>query len=349
MFENNLILNNKQYIEEFQDTKETNKNYTLIEINARKYAIKTENVLEIVKVVELDYSHQMPSYVLGIIKFEQNPIGVIDLREVFKKERIVYDLSAKIIIIKTNNTYTSIICDKVYDIRKLDLKNIREIPYQQEALFFDGLYSKDNENVYLLNIENILDYTQKNADKFQNQDNRLKYIVDDENSKMILKSRKDFLAKIALEVQNQTALYDSGVSFSINDVKYYINMASVKEFYKVNNSKFIKVPNTKDYIYGIVNIKGEYITVLDLRRFFNNSKTQLKEKSTIIIINSDEFKLGILADEICESMDVDFNEIIQNRLQNQDDNKMMEFVKDNEIYQVLDIEKLLQDERLTIA
>ena len=49
-------------------------------------------------------------------------------------------------------------------------------------------------------------------------------------------------------------------------------------------------------------------------------------------------------------MDVDFDEIIQNRLQKQEDsNKMMEFVKDNEIYQVLDIEKLFQDERLTIA
>ena len=126
-------------------------------------------------------------------------------------------------------------------------------------------------------------------------------------------------------------------------------MASVREFYKVNNSKFINVPNTKDYIYGLVNIKGDYITVLDIRRFFNNSKTKIKEKSTIIILNSDEFKLGILADEICESMDVDFEEIIQNRFQKQDDNKMMEFVKDNEIYQVLDVEKLFQDERLILS
>ena len=65
-------------------------------------------------------------------------------------------------------------------------------------------------------------------------------------------------------------------------------------------------------------------------------------------MNSDEYKLGILADEICESMDVDFDEIVQNRLQ-KDETKMMEFVRENEIYQVLDIEKLFKDERLTIA
>ncbi|MBR5305156.1 MAG: chemotaxis protein CheW [Candidatus Gastranaerophilales bacterium] len=343
---NNLILNELNALETIKDNSE---NYTLIEINQRKYAIKTNEVLEIIKVMELDYSHQMPSFVLGIIKFEQIPIGVIDLREVFKKERIVYDLSAKIIVIKTQKSYSAIICDKVCDITKLNKDIIQEIPYQQDANFFDGLYSKNDENIYILNVDNILDYTIKYANKFENQENKIKYIVDDEESKEVLKSRKDFLIKVTTEVQNQKALYDSGVTFAINDVKYYINMASVKEFYKVNNSKFIKVPNTEDYIFGLVNIKGEYITVLDLRRFFNNSKTTLKEKSTIIILNSEEFRLGILADEICESLDVDFDEIIQNRLQKQDENKMMEFVKDNEIYQVLDVEKLFQDERLTIA
>lgn len=347
MNNNNLILNEFNPLEEIKE--ENSENYTLIEINSRKYALKTKNVLEIIKVMELDYSHQMPSYVLGIIKFEQIPIGVIDLREVFKKERITYDLSAKIIVVKTEHCYSAIICDKVCDITKLNKDIIQEIPYQQDANFFDGLYSKNDENIYILNIDNILEYTQKYASKFENQENSIKYIIDDEESKEILKERKNSLIKITTEIQNQKALYDSGVTFTINNIKYYINMASVKEFYKVNNSKFIKVPNTKDYIFGLVNIKGDYITILDLRRFFNNPKTTIKEKSTIIILNSDEFKIGILADEICESMDIDFDEIIQNRLHKQEENKMMEFVKDNEIYQVLDIEKLFQDERLTIA
>ena len=346
MQENNLILNNINPLEEI---KENSENYTLIEIGSKMYAIKTKNVLEIIKVIDMDYSHQMPSYVLGLIEFENAPIGVIDLREILKKERITYDLSAKIIVVKTATCVTSLICDKVYDIKKLPINKIQPIPYQQETNYFDGLYSDNNETAYILNVDNIIDYARKNPNEFLPNQNEFKYLVDDEKSKEILKSRKELLTKITSEVQNTKALYDKGVSFSVNGVKYYINMASVKEFYKVNNSKFIKIPNTQDYIYGLINIKGEYYSVLDLRRFLNYPKTLIKEKSTIIILNSEEFKLGILADEICESMDVDFDEIIQNRLQNQDDNKMMEFVKDSEIYQVLDIEKLFKDERLTIA
>lgn len=346
MQENNLTLSEQNFLEL---PSENSKNYTLIEINSQKYGIKTEDVLEIVKVMELDTSHQMPSYVLGLMEFENAPIGVIDLREIFGHERIIYDLSAKIVVVKLQEVVVSFICDSVYDIKKLLNKKIQTIPYQQDFMLFDGIYTQDDENIYLLNIENIINYIKTNKNKFALEDNSIKYLVCDEASKEILKERKRLLIKVVNELQTTKALYDKGVSFCVNNVKYYINMASVREFYKVNNSKFIKVPNTKDYIYGIVNIKGEYITVLDLRRFLNYPKTEIKEKSTIIILNSNEYKLGILADEIGESMDVDFDEIIQNRLNHHEDTKMMEFVKDNEIYQVLDVEKLLLDERLTIA
>jgi purine-binding chemotaxis protein CheW len=109
------------------------------------------------------------------------------------------------------------------------------------------------------------------------------------------------------------------------------------------------LPCVPDFITGLVNIKGEFITILDIRKFYDDITTTIKEKSTIIIINSDEFKIGILADEILESMNINFNEIIQNKLQKQDEDKLNEFVKNEEIYQVLDIEKLLQDKRLTVC
>ena len=344
MQQNNLVLQN-QLLEQTETEEE---NYTIIEIEDKIYAVKTSNVIEIIKIAELDYPNIMPSCILGILKYEQSPVGVIDLREIFKNKRIVYDLSAKIIVLKVKDCLSAIICDNVVDIKKLDKSKIRPLPYGKETDFFEGVYINSDENIYITDIENIIKYVENNPDKFPMESEKT-YIVNDEKSKEILKERKNALSKNLDDVQSVIPLYDRGVSFIINNVKYYINMASVKEFYKVNNSKFVKVPNIPDYIYGLINIKGDYITVLDIRRFFNTTQTTIKEKSTIIILNSNEYKIGILADEICESMDVDFDEIIQNRLSNQEDNKMMEFVKDGEIYQVLDIETLLKDERLTIC
>ena len=344
MQQNNLILQNQL----FETSKPDEENYTFIEIDNKIYAVKTINVLEILKIMELDYPNVMPSCILGILKYEQTPVGVIDLREVFKEKRIVYDLSAKLLILKTEKSINAIICDKVIDIKKLDKSKIHPLPYNKETDLFEGVYINSDENIYIINVENIISYVENNPDKFPS-DSEKQYIINDENSKTILKERKNFLSKTTDDIQSVIPLYDRGVSFIINNIKYYINMASVKEFYKVNNSKFVKVPNTPDFIFGLINIKGDYITVLDIRRFFNTSATTIKEKSTIIILNSNDYKIGILADEICESMNVDFDEIIQNRLSNQEDNKMLEFVKDGEIYQVLDIETLLKDEHLTIC
>ena len=193
-----------------------------------------------------------------------------------------------------------------------------------------------------------MNYIATNAALFPVSQNT-NYIVEDDESKKILKSRREALLELDNTIQPNISLYDSGVSFLINNVKYYINMASVKEFYKVKKSKFIKIPCTKDYIFGLINIKGEYIVVIDIKNLFYNSKTTIKEKSTIIILNSQECKIGVLADEICESMNIDFDEIVQNKLQKSDGGNMTEFVKDDEIYQVLDIEQLLKDERLSVC
>ena len=67
------------------------------------------------------------------------------------------------------------------------------------------------------------------------------------------------------------------------------------------------------------------------------------------MINSEELKIGVLADEILESMNMNYNEIIQNKIQKQDEEKLNEFVKNEEIYQVLDIEKLFSNERLALC
>lgn len=328
-------------------TDNINENYTIIEIDNKNYAIKTNQILEIIKIVDLDYPEGMLSCILGVIQFKKEPIGVVDLREVFKKERIVYDLNTKIIIIQMDETKTAIACDRVIDMKKFEKNKIFPMQYQKNSQFFEGVYLEDNKDLYIINMKKITDYICDNPQLFSKEDKTC-YIVNDDASKEILTTRKNTLIELENTVPANISLYDSGVSFLINDVKYYINMASVKEFYKVKNSKFIKIPCTKDYIFGLINIKGEYIAVIDIRNLFYNSKTTIKEKSTIIILNSPDYKVGVLADEICESIDVNFDEIVQNKLQKNNDNKMTEFVKDDEIYQVLDIEQLLKDERLAV-
>ena len=329
------------------NSSDINQNYTIIKLDGEQYAIKTKNILEITKVVDLDIFPQMLSYIIGVVQYKNQPIGVIDLREIFNKERVVYDLSAKIIILSCNDIKTAIICDSVADIVRIDKDKIHPLPYEQQYEFYEGLFTKDDESFYVIDIEGIIKYASENVQKFANKETK-NYLVSDSASKGILKERRNALNAVDNDFKLNISLYDIGVSFIINNIKYYINMANVREFFKVRNSKFIKVPCTPDYIFGLINIKGEYITIVDIRMLYGTSKTKARDKSTIIVLNSDEFKIGILADEILESFNVDFSQF-QNKHTKSDESKMFEFSRNGEIYHVIDVERLLKDERLLIC
>ena len=343
--QNDITLYNTGNIAKINSENEVN--YTTIEINKKSFAIETEYVMEIFKIPELECPSNMPAFILGFFEYRQKHIPVIDLRQIFNEDVTTYDINSEIVILKTNENEVSIICDRVLDILKFDKRNIQNVPYQNQKNFFEGIYINNNENPYILNIESLLEYINSNKDAI-NSENKNEILIN-ETTKPILEERKNFLKNIAQNIQNITPIFNMGVSFKIDNIKYYVNMANVKEFFKLNNTKITKLPCVPDFITGLVNIKGEFITILDIRKFYDDVTTTIKEKSTIIIINSDEFKIGILADEILESMNINFNEIIQNKLQKQDEDKLNEFVKNEEIYQVLDIEKLLQDKRLTVC
>ena len=173
MMQNNLTIQKNELLPVSKD-----ENHTIIEIDNKMYAIKTSSVLEIIKILELEHPSELPSCILGLMKYKENPIGVINLREIFNKEKIIYDLNARIIVTKTDKGISAIICDKVSDIKKLSEAKIKEIPYQQDSSFYSGLYINDEENIYILDIDSIENYISLNKDKFSYNNER--YIVDDE-------------------------------------------------------------------------------------------------------------------------------------------------------------------------
>ena len=65
------------------------------------------------------------------------------------------------------------------------------------------------------------DYLHEHPEMFSKQDNTC-YIVNDESSKIILNSRKETLIELENTVPANISLYDSGVSFLINIVKFLV-------------------------------------------------------------------------------------------------------------------------------
>jgi len=86
------------------------------------------------------------------------------------------------------------------------------------------------------------------------------------------------------------------VSFVLEDVEYGVDILNVHEIQKVN--QIAHLPNTPDFIKGILNLRGDVIPVVDLRIRFGLEVGDITEFSRIIVIDIDGKKIGLLVDNV---------------------------------------------------
>lgn len=61
-----------------------------------------------------------------------------------------------------------------------------------------------------------------------------------------------------------------------------------------------RIPNTPDFVEGVINLRGQIIPILDLKKRFGSGSTEINALTKIIIIDMDGELLGILVDSVSE-------------------------------------------------
>lgn len=92
------------------------------------------------------------------------------------------------------------------------------------------------------------------------------------------------------------------VTFRLKDETYGINVMQVQEVLRV--SEIAPVPGAPPYVLGIVNLRGNVVTVIDTRSRFGLPTTELSDASRIVIIESEEQVVGILVDSVAEVVEL---------------------------------------------
>ncbi|MCL2705582.1 MAG: chemotaxis protein CheW [Spirochaetaceae bacterium] len=136
------------------------------------------------------------------------------------------------------------------------------------------------------------------------------------------------------------------VSFSLGGKGYGINIMKVKEILKVN--KFTYVPNSEPYVRGVYNLRGDIISVVDLRVMFNVKKEQkTDDHEDVIVISMNEKKIGVIVDSISKVIGIDSSTIqpphpIFSNISIKYINGIVE--KDSKIYVILDVDRILGED-----
>jgi purine-binding chemotaxis protein CheW len=136
------------------------------------------------------------------------------------------------------------------------------------------------------------------------------------------------------------------IEFQLGKERYAFETLHVNEV--CNTNKICTLPSTPDYIYGVINLRGKIVAVIDLKKYLQLNYIGIDDFPTIIIVNYNGVLVGIVADEI-----IGVKDVLRKNIQLEKP-KLLK-IKENfligindETVLILDVIKLLDDSQIQI-
>ena len=135
------------------------------------------------------------------------------------------------------------------------------------------------------------------------------------------------------------------VTFRLEDEIYGINVMLVQEVLRV--TEIAPVPGAPHFILGIINLRGNVVTVIDTRSRLGLPARDMDDSTRILIIEINGHVVGMVVDSVAEVVDLNMSEVESAPNVGNDDNaKYIQGVVSREEYLLIlmDLNKLLAGE-----
>lgn len=138
------------------------------------------------------------------------------------------------------------------------------------------------------------------------------------------------------------------IVFSLTDEQFGVNVKQAKEIIPVN--QFTHIPNSPDYVMGVIDLRGEIIPIIDLKKKLGLSVNNLEtENQKIIIVEINNSFIGMLVDNVNEMLRMYEDEIAKapNITKGINKNYITGVGRmNNELLILLDLDKILSEEEM---
>ena len=135
------------------------------------------------------------------------------------------------------------------------------------------------------------------------------------------------------------------VTFKLDNETYGINVMQVQEVLRY--TEIAPVPGAPHYVLGIINLRGNVVTVIDTRSRFGLPAAEVDDSTRIVIIEAEKQVIGILVDSVAEVVYLRRSEI--DNAPNVGTEESAKFIqgvsnRGDELLILVDLDKLLSDE-----
>ncbi len=144
---------------------------------------------------------------------------------------------------------------------------------------------------------------------------------------------------------NPAALHDAvlqWVTFHLDGETYGVNVMQVREV--LRHTEIAPVPGAPAYVLGIINLRGNVVTVIDTRHRFGLQPGEMTDNTRIVVIDAEKHVIGILVDSVAEVVYLKSSEIeTAPNVGNEESAKFIHGVchKNDELLILIELDKLL--------
>lgn len=318
-----------------------NQSFLTLRVEELRYAIAVTEVLEIIKLPELMPVANMPDDIIGILNYRGLALPVMQLSRRLGKTQDHCSISDSLIVVEWQDFKVGIVVHRVEEVQTIEANAIaRGFSLGREtdinAAFLSGIATIDDEMVMILNPEALIRQSDELSDDALAPEAALPKgdasDTDGLTSEMSREQQDEVTGKSFFErycawaTPEDRALFrqraealrsvqggsedlqlSSVAVMRLGEDYFGLDLAAVREFIQV--SSVTPVPCCPSHILGNMNLRGEVMTLVDIRSALRVSSEGAPDLEKAIVVDVDDIVAGITVDQVCDIVQFSSDEI----------------------------------------
>lgn len=346
--------------------------YLIFSLNSSLYGVDALSVQEIFFLPELTPVHHYPQDIVGVLNLrgEFLPIADLNIRLGYRAQE--YCLTDSVIVIELCGLRIGIIVNEVREVHNLDAHAIAGEGYGREAGAKGGLVTQlaniGSDIVMLLNPETLLrgtalvealtgaianpplaDESDTQPPEFVLTQQRL-FCPNATTEERTIFRRRAANLMVAVQSEQSSGLMSLAV-IGLNGEYFALDLEFVREFIDIRIVK--PIPCCPPHIIGNMNIRGEIVTLVDIRGVITLMMSAPSTASKAMIVNIKDIVAGVMVDEVFDVMYLNPSEIMPVPTAVNSLNKDVKFLRGtawygDKVMAILDMQKIISEGGLIV-
>ena len=288
-----------------QQNSEYGCSYLVFSLARARFAIDVAAVREIIWLPELMPIEETPEHIVGVVNLRGQIIPVMDLVLRFGHPRKRYNRTDKVIVLEAGQSIVGIISNEVHDVLPIGQAYIQKPAKNKHYTVGEAMV--EDAIIMLLDQQALCDFDitaaaqellaeaheHPNAESSIEQGEYFCPEADEESRNIFRQRALELIRAPADKTKDDHKLL---AVVELGSELYGVDLNLVREFSEIG--RITPVPCTPSYIIGDMNLRGEVLTLLDIRESLGMQVTSGANLKKLIVVKAGGLTLGVPVEKI---------------------------------------------------